>query len=244
MSAGIDSLNSIVYRFIQSPETVVRYAGIGAYEQVKMGIQVYNRPSMAALVTFVCLGLSFLIDSSSIDFLVRSMLFMLFYVDVYEYVMNMVYENQTFLEVQIIGQVCLQHQWHHMIPYAVLVRPFWVVCGDLNGIMALHVASWFVTTLFLSPSTNTLAGCKIFLVYLSQWRNRREQERFQNTWGLRSLDLNIDTPEDFSFDLEFYSLMTHRVKGVRTTGPRWIVFIAGTLMTLFDVVFFGWLLGD
>ena len=57
---------------------------------------------------------------------------MFLYYDFFSGVLHIVLDEPTFIGLPILGEPCLEFQWHHHIPDDLTQKSFLEVCGDLN----------------------------------------------------------------------------------------------------------------
>jgi palmitoyl-[glycerolipid] 3-(E)-desaturase len=92
--------------------------------------------------------------------------------DLYSGVLHVVFDHPENVHLPLIGQPCLEFQWHHWIPDDLVRKDFVDVCGDLNVVVAILM----VVNLYLLDITNPLAlfmgGMKIFMAYFGQFSHR------------------------------------------------------------------------
>ena len=61
-----------------------------------------------------------------------SMITTFLYYDFFSGVLHIVLDEPTFIGLPILGEPCLEFQWHHHLPDDLTQKSFLEVCGDLN----------------------------------------------------------------------------------------------------------------
>ncbi len=91
--------------------------------------------------------------------------------DFFSGVLHVVLDNPDFISLPLLGQPCLEFQWHHHIPNDLASKSFLEVCGDLNviiGILSVLYLCPGVAFVYRSPTAVTLVGSKILMAYFGQ----------------------------------------------------------------------------
>jgi Lipid desaturase domain len=88
-------------------------------------------------------------------------------------ILHVVFDHPPNIAIPILGQPCLEFQWHHRIPDDIVRRSFVDVCGDLNVVVGVD----FILQIYLLPMrTNPicllLSGCKLLMLYYGQFSHR------------------------------------------------------------------------
>ena len=138
---------------------------IEAITAVEKGAQVYHERSKTLLALLLALSLLTFFSSPSIAYSLLSILIMYIVVDFYGAVLHVVLGNRlklkvfpksdfvfhfyviiysfidhpAFVNYPILGDGCLEFQWHHAIPQDICRKPFYEACGDLNLTALLHL---------------------------------------------------------------------------------------------------------
>lgn len=102
-----------------------------------------------------------------------SMVLMFFTYDVYSGVLHVVFDAPNNIALPIMGQPCLEFQWHHHIPRDLVRKNFIDCLGDLNMVGLIT----FLGYLLLSDvSSNTLLqqllGMKLLMGYFGQYAHK------------------------------------------------------------------------
>merc|ERR1719483_1287705 len=97
-----------------------------------------------------------------------------FWYDLYSGILHVVLDEPANISLPLIGQPCLEFQWHHCIPSDIAREHFLDVAGDLNiavSIMAsLHIvwsSSWTS-----HPYCSMFGGLKLFMAWFGQYSHR------------------------------------------------------------------------
>jgi len=141
------------------------------------GTPVYQVRS-AELVYLYCLGATVLIvcGMSRISFLATAMSMMIMFLgyDLYSGVLHVVLDHPDNISLPILGQPCLEFQWHHAIPDDLVRKDFADVCGDLNVVILIMT----IINCYLLDVTNpsgvsmVIGGMKLYMAYFGQYSHR------------------------------------------------------------------------
>jgi hypothetical protein len=101
---------------------------------------VYFERSEIPVWFWTAVSATFLITScpSVVAFVCLSAFMYLWY-DFYSGVLHVVLDHPRHIAFPILGQPCLEFQWHHHIPRDIASKPFIQSCGDLTGESSLEV---------------------------------------------------------------------------------------------------------
>ena len=244
----IDMLNDSVKRHIgENDQLTMNVMDKRAIEKTKLG-DVYQRRSMWLLVVYLFVTALFLSEAPSWSSLFFSMLWMFFYGDFYGGILHVVLDTPAFLDNPLVGQACLEFQWHHVIPQDIVLRPFLSVCGDLNTIVAVHLFAIGLMSNFSDPLTNTIGASKLFMAYLGQWSHRQAHMRGGSLGGssLGTLPKHVHAEHHVNYTSGFTILngltdgiVSHLFKRFPPDTYRISWLTAFVVLTLFDVVTFG-----
>jgi palmitoyl-[glycerolipid] 3-(E)-desaturase len=94
--------------------------------------------------------------------------------DAYSGILHVVFDHPDNIRLPIIGQPCLEFQWHHSIPDDLVRKDFVDVCGDLNMAIGMVIC---VNLAILRPSfqvgvPHLLGGLKLAMAYYGQFSHR------------------------------------------------------------------------
>jgi len=94
--------------------------------------------------------------------------------DAYSGVLHVMLDDPKNLRLPILGQPCLEFQWHHHIPDDIVLKPFIECCADLNFAVGANFAVHFFTSAKLgaNPVIILLLGCKMLSAYFGQFSHR------------------------------------------------------------------------
>lgn len=107
-----------------------------------------------------------------------SLLLMFVSYDLYSGVLHIVLDRPEFIALPLIGQPCLEFQWHHHIPDDLCKKDFLFVCGDLNVVAGISVAIHLLYTANFAtdPVIVLLIGLKLAMAYFGQFSHRSAHE--------------------------------------------------------------------
>lgn len=154
------------YVFAQQPMTIL-VAGTPVY-QMRSAIMVY-------LYSISTLGLIAVgISKISVMATVLSMATMFVGYDLYSGVLHVVLDHPDNIRLPILGQPCLEFQWHHAIPDDLVRKDFVDVCGDLNTVVFILA---MINCLLLdvqkaSGVAMVIGGMKLWMAYFGQFSHR------------------------------------------------------------------------
>jgi palmitoyl-[glycerolipid] 3-(E)-desaturase len=219
-----------------------------AIEAVSKGAVVYHHRSKALLGILATLALLTFTTSPSLSYSLCCLALMFVLVDLYGAVLHIVLDHPAFVNYPIIGDGCLEFQWHHAIPQDIVRKPFYEACGDLNMVALLHLgwlASW--NRGLSNNSANVMAGSKLLLAYVGQYAHRMAHTtdtkrpnwvKCLQNWGILvspKLHRAHHTTYDDGFPI-LSGLTAPLVKFLNTNMPnRHIWFVLFFVMSLGDV---------
>lgn len=133
----------------------LRYAPlVYAYTLIAASFFVCGASQLHPLVSLACVGAMFLCY------------------DIYSGITHVVFDHPDNIALPILGQPCLEFQWHHSIPDDLVRKDFVDVCGDLNTVMAIVIAINLCLLPLDSGVGLLLGGLKIFMAYFGQFSHR------------------------------------------------------------------------
>ena len=92
--------------------------------------------------------------------------------DLYSGILHVVFDHPSNIALPVLGQPCLEFQWHHAIPDDGVRRDFVDVCGDLNMAIAILVVVNLCMLDLGSGVALTLGGLKLGMAYFGQFSHR------------------------------------------------------------------------
>lgn len=137
------------------------------------GTPVYQMRS-AAMVYFYFLAASALVACgiSKISFLATAMSMTIIFLgyDLYSGVLHVVLDHPNNIGLPILGQPCLEFQWHHAIPDDLVKKDFVDVCGDLNVVILILFAINMCLLDTQKPFVAmVIGGTKLWMAYFGQF---------------------------------------------------------------------------
>ena len=92
--------------------------------------------------------------------------------DFYSGILHVVFDHPDNISIPILGQPCLEFQWHHAIPYDIVQKDFVDVCGDLN-IAVMILIPLYCTTLDVNNGVAmVMGGLKLWMAYFGQFSHK------------------------------------------------------------------------
>jgi hypothetical protein len=149
----------------QIPMTLFQ-AGYPIY-QIRSQYVVYTYTTIAtAIILYLC---TFVIHPI-ISLLALVTMFLAY--DVYSGILHVVLDHPANIAVPILGQPCLEFQWHHSIPDDIVRKSFLDVCGDMNVVIFIL----FLFNAYLLPKYEPLALLlgllKLMMAYFGQYSHK------------------------------------------------------------------------
>lgn len=163
---------SIDYQCALRPKTILK-AGAPIYEERSRELTYfYWMASVAALVSCTMqVGLG--------QVLLMGMLCFIEY-DIFSGMLHVVFDHPDNINLPVLGQPCLEFQWHHLIPDDIVKRDFVYIAGDLNvatGIIAAAVlGSGMLALGSVTPVVQMLTAWKIIMASFGQFSHRSSHE--------------------------------------------------------------------
>lgn len=148
-------------------------AGAPVY-QMRAAWVVYLYCVFATLLVFY--GLFQLVQgiglAATIPTTALSLLIMFVGYDLYSGILHVVLDHPSNIALPVLGQPCLEFQWHHAIPDDLVRKDFVDVCGDLNVvILILAVVNLYLLDLD-SGVAMVVGGFKLFMAYFGQFSHK------------------------------------------------------------------------
>ena len=106
---------------------------------------------------------------------------MVLWVDLYGGLLHVVLDHPGHASHPVLGPVCVEFLWHHVLPYDIALRSFADVCGDISVLLGAHTAlAGFAAWLWpaLRPALSLCWGLAAGLGYCSQWSHRRDHAHY------------------------------------------------------------------
>jgi hypothetical protein len=154
------------YVYSQQPMTTL-VAGKPVY-QMRSAVMVY----LYSLSTFVLIACG--ISKLSLFASALSLAIIFLGYDLYSGVLHVVLDHPDNIGLPILGQPCLEFQWHHAIPDDLVKKDFVDVCGDLNVVVLILA---IINCLLLdiqkaSGVAMVIGGMKLWMAYFGQFSHR------------------------------------------------------------------------
>ena len=167
----IDSLNEIVQTKIKSFEKSGAKLGPEVLAALHQGKTVYLKRLIFFPLLMSCLSLYWISNNS---FWENIAIFFVsyFWYDIFSGMLHIVLDNPEFIEMPILGQPCLEFQWHHHIPYDIATKTLLSSCADLNLTIILLLALYVILPMpfqYRSTTALSLVGTKTLMAYFGQF---------------------------------------------------------------------------
>lgn len=92
--------------------------------------------------------------------------------DLFSGVLHVVHDNPLMIPLPVVGEPCLEFQWHHHIPQDLTSKSFLEVCGDLNMVTSLifilYCNPWGPYKMLESNIAMTIISSKLIMAYFGQ----------------------------------------------------------------------------
>jgi ubiquitin-conjugating enzyme E2 variant len=93
--------------------------------------------------------------------------------DLYSGILHVVFDHPSNIAIPILGQPCLEFQWHHSIPDDIVRKSFIDVCGDLNVvILIVMIINLYLLPITTNPIALYLGALKLGMAYFGQFSHR------------------------------------------------------------------------
>lgn len=154
------------YVYAQQPMTTL-VAGYPVY-QMRSAFMVY----LYSLGTFALIVYGMSKISLFASALSVSIMFLGY--DLYSGVLHVVLDHPYNISLPILGQPCLEFQWHHAIPDDLVRKDFVDVCGDLNVVVLILAAlnCYLLDVQKASGIPMVVGGMKLWMAYFGQYSHR------------------------------------------------------------------------
>jgi hypothetical protein len=172
----IKRLNDIVIEkskgFVEAAEKDGSPLPPEVHEVVKNGAIVYKKRWLFVPLIWstACVALALYHYNNPIT-LITSALIMFIWYDFYSGILHIVLDEPSFIKLPLIGEACLEFQWHHHNPTDLASKSFLEVCGDLNLVITLLVFLYLVPYCgftYRTPLACCLVSFKMAMAYFGQ----------------------------------------------------------------------------
>ena len=102
----------------------------------------------------------------------------LFY-DLYSGILHLCLDHPDNIHVPVLGQPCLEFQWHHHIPEDIVTKGLFEALADLNLVAVLLFSLHYFFTANFGEDKLVMAclGCKVVMAYFGQYSHRASHTR-------------------------------------------------------------------
>ena len=108
---------------------------------------------------------------------------MIFGYDFYSGILHVVFDHPSNISLPLLGQPCLEFQWHHAIPYDIVQKDFVDVCGDLNMVVLILIPIyWSMLDIQHSGVASVIGGLKLLMAYFGQYSHKSAHMVTRATW--------------------------------------------------------------
>jgi len=230
------------YVYAQQPMTTL-VAGAPVY-QIRCAPMVYLY--LMATSVLIAYGIS----QISLVATAMSMSIIFLGYDLYSGVLHVVLDHPNNISLPILGQPCLEFQWHHAIPDDLVRKNFIDVCGDLNTVvLILAIINCFLLDIQnASGVPMVIGGMKLWMAYFGQFshmsahsfgRQRGPVAKWLQLYGFMiSPKEHLDhhkPPHDLDFCLiGLCNPIIDAMRAVTTNNRVWLVLFL--VWSVFDIV--------
>jgi len=226
----------------QSMTTLV--AGTPVY-QLRSAILVYLYSFLSAILVLVGV-IQIPITTSAL-----SMITIFIGYDLYSGILHVVLDHPSNIALPILGQPCLEFQWHHAIPDDLVRKSFVDVCGDLNVVVLILFGINLCLLDLDKPSgvTFVIGGMKLWMAYFGQFSHmsahafsKSRKSKSVAVW-LQKYGLMISPKEHMAHhkpphDLDFCLIglcnpIIDTLRKIKTNNMIWL--IAFLIWSIFDI---------
>ena len=92
--------------------------------------------------------------------------------DFYSGILHVVFDHPDNIQIPILGQPCLEFQWHHAIPYDIVQKDFVDVCGDLNVVVMILIPIYGTMLDMTNGVALVIGGLKLLMAYFGQFSHK------------------------------------------------------------------------
>ncbi|TFJ81437.1 hypothetical protein NSK_007398 [Nannochloropsis salina CCMP1776] len=147
-------------------------------QMVKQGATVFKHRIWPLMYIYWAYTVYGILTGPSLAFALGAFVLTYLYIDLYGAVLHIVLDNPNFLKLPLIGEACLEFQFHHIIPHEITVREFRHIAADLNGIIGLEYGVNLILFNGLTdPAYRCVACCAVLNAYLGQLAHRQAHMR-------------------------------------------------------------------
>ena len=103
--------------------------------------------------------------------IIVSAIIMFTWYDFYSGILHIVLDEPSFIKLPLLGEACLEFQWHHHNPQDISSKSFLEVCGDLNLVITILICLYLAPYCgysYRTPLAMCLVGFKINMAYFGQ----------------------------------------------------------------------------
>jgi hypothetical protein len=117
--------------------------------------------------------------------------------DFYSGILHVVFDHPSNISIPVLGQPCLEFQWHHAIPYDIVQKDFVDVCGDLNLAVMILTPIYCAMLDLNNGVAMVIVGLKLWMAYFGQFSHKSAHVTYGSTWAkwLQNHGLMISTKE-------------------------------------------------
>ena len=157
---------SLAPEFVYAQKKMTTLTAGAPIYQLRSGIMVYVYAVGATL--FIVKGASMLHPMTTI----LCFLTMFLGYDFYSGVLHVVLDHPDNIALPVLGQPCLEFQWHHAIPDDLVRKDFVDVCGDLNVVVLILAAINLYLLDLNSGVSMVFGGLKLWMAYYGQFSHK------------------------------------------------------------------------
>jgi len=148
------------------------------------GFPVYeDRFTSVFYIAFVASSILSLTSISTFGpaYALGSAVWALFVYDILSGLLHIVFDHPGNISIPVLGQPCLEFQWHHHLPNDIIDKRFAQVCGDLNTVVGISLVG--ITVLqWIRPFKHpmllaTILAMIILFAYFGQFSHRSSHNR-------------------------------------------------------------------
>ena len=153
-------------------------------------------------------------------------------------ILHVVFDRPENIDVPVLGQVCLEFQWHHSIPDDLVRKDFVDTCGDLNVVAAIITGiNLFLLDFRKGGFVCIMFGMKLLMGYFGQYSHRsghavgtclsplaRTLQKYGLMMSTKEHWAHHQEPHEFNFcHIGYCNPIIHFLRRITLNNVAWIV---------------------
>jgi hypothetical protein len=211
-------------------------------------LRIYKHRSIAVpiLIALGCSCTLFYHLHSSPIMTFSTIIIMFLYYDFFSGVLHLVLDEPKFIGMPLIGDACLEFQWHHHLSDDLTQKSFLEVCGDLNLVCVIIAVKDLVIFRNLNPASLCLLSAKLLMAYFGQLCHTMSHTPKKNRpyWviALQDRGLMISSRDHMTHHMNHddnfcigSGIFNPALRGIHSVGNRWFWLYLFLTLGIIDV---------